>query len=153
MKEIELFIKESKIIFSDFNRPHNSNDFEDDPENTEYYKLLRNIAREDLTIDLMGDVAFGPFSSLSSHSLGYYMPRLIEFCLTGLKDVSSEPFMLLFINVIGDNPNSERFYLFKKRHKKAIHSTFNIMKKYYYELIKENGWNKELEMAIEKWDL
>ena len=153
MKEIEECIKEAKDIFSDFDKPKNSIDFENDPEYTEYNDVLRNITKEELTIEHLGDVAFGVFGALSSQALGYYLPRIIEFTLYRLNDISGEPFMSLFINIIGNDPNSEKFCLFKRKHKKAIYKTFSLIKKYYNNLIKENCWNEELDIAIEKWDL
>jgi hypothetical protein len=70
-----------------------------------------------------------------------------------LNDVSGEPFMLLFINIISIDSSSKRFDSFKKKHKNLIYKTFGLMKKHHYDLIKENGWIRELDLAVKKWNL
>lgn len=145
---IECFIKEGYKVFDGYDRPDIVVDHGNDLEYTEYSISLEGVCRDQLTIEHIGHICWGPLYALEPLALAHYMPRLIEFSILGIKDKSSYPFMLRLVDVLEPGPESERLMVLGSEQAQYLLRVLYFLKSVYLAVFKEHLYEGELNNAI-----
>jgi hypothetical protein len=144
--------KELYDLFSAFSKPAHSTNFEHCPECAEYDELLMSVAREDLTIEQIGTVCWGPVAFLTPDAMAYYLPRLMELALAGVPNKDREPFFVQFLNQIGlHDPTEPQFSRLELHHKALVFRCIDQLGSKYRKEIEEECCEDWLIDALAKW--
>ncbi|MFO6421978.1 hypothetical protein [Motilimonas sp. KMU-193] len=153
MNPLDKFIKQGYELFSCYEKPEQCIDHQGDFEYLEYEKSLTGVMLDDLEMNHLGHICWGPLSALGAEAIAYYMPKLIEFALLGLNDKADEPFFNLFTLVIGDPVDHERFSLLGYEQRNYIYRTFLLLKGLNFrdEHLVYGCYDDYFDEAIENW--
>lgn len=144
--------KELYDSFSEFTKPAHSTNHVHCPECAEYDSLLEHVRREDLSIEQIGTVCWGPVAFLVPDAMAYYLPRLMELALVGSSNKDGKPFFTQFLVQIGLHaPSEPQFSRLKPRHVALVHRCIEAIGKSYGKEIEEECWEDWLEEALGKW--
>ncbi len=145
-------IESAYNVFRVFEKPIRCTIHDDDcPECGDHEKTLKKATRETLSMDDMGTVAWSPVPNMNAEAMSYFLPRLIELAVAKAIDLDGDPYMMRFINTLLDGPNGEQYSLLGEEHKNVILQTLLYLRGHYDKTIKEAIWDRELDMAINKW--
>lgn len=150
---IERLILEGYDIFFSYVKPVSYIDHQNDPEYLEYEKALKNVGLSDLTLGHLGHVCWGPLSILGPHFLAYYMPKLVEFTVLGLRDKTGYPFMFRFVDLVLDGPNDKNFNILGAEQKEFILRVLYLLRAVCTKEFHDFCWDKDLEISIGLWEL
>lgn len=88
---------------------------------------------------------------MNAYAMAYFLPRLIELAVAKTIDPDGDPYMMRFINMVLSGPDGKRFRLLGEEHKYSIFQTLLFFKVHYLKIIEEDCWDRELDMAINRW--
>jgi hypothetical protein len=86
--------------FSCFKKPLHSTNYTHCPECAEYDELLNSVTRETLNVEEIGTVFWGPIAFLLPEAMAYYLPRLMELAILGVRNKENDSFIAQFLNQI-----------------------------------------------------
>jgi len=139
--------------FADFPRPNRclpADLYESERE--EFEAMLEGKSRDNLQAIDLGSTTWSPLAQLSPEAFGHFMPRLIEFALSGELDYGGEPFFERLICAALSGPGDARFSLFKDSHRAIVHECLVFLLQDYASQVEELCWSNELRDAITRWD-
>lgn len=153
MKQEEI-IKKAYDLFGSFKRPFLltllSKD-DNDPECMDHDEALKDTTCQTLTISQIGPVGYSPVPNFTSQAMAYFLPRLIEFAIRNVSDSDGEPYIIRFINSMLGGPDSKQFELLNNEQREIVHKTLLYAKQKYLNVIENDCWDNDLEIALKKW--
>jgi hypothetical protein len=93
--------------FAEFRQPEHSTSHTHCAECAEHDETLQGVPRERLSIEQIGTVCWGPVPFLTADAMAYFLPRLMELALQGVKNKDGGPFFEQFLLQIGTHAPSE----------------------------------------------
>jgi len=153
MQQLQLFIQEGYETFSLYKRPDQCIDHEGDPEYKEYEESLNGVSCSNLEMKHIGHISWGPLNALGSEAIAHFMPKLVEFAVLGQNDQAKQPFVILFTIVICKGPDDEQFLLLGHKQRLYIFRALLLLKALYHNCFTENLYDKEIDKAIELWEI
>lgn len=153
MKQEEI-IKKAYNLFSSFERPSlftRLDEDDDDPEANDHDNSLKNVNRRDLSIDKIGPVGYSPIPMFTPQAMGYFLPKLIEFAVNNVNDYDNDPYIVRFINSMSSGPEDYQYKMLNREQREIIYQTLLFAKQKYYEIIKFECWEDDVEIALNKW--
>ena len=151
MSTFDQFVNEARKVFVDYQRPIQCIDHQNDPEYKDHEESLTNVTCSNLTMAHIGHAGWHPMHALGAEAFPHFLPKLIEFAVTGAKDKSGEPFMLLFTLVVGDAINEPQCELLGSEQIEFIYRTLLLLKALYLPLFRDHEYEEDLNDAIEYW--
>lgn len=138
--------------FSCFEKPPHSTNYKHCPECADYDELLKSVARENLSVEEIGTVCWGPVAFLLPEAMAYYLPRLMELAILGVRNKENASFISQFLNQIGTyTPNEPQFALLNKSHIELMHECLIFINANHREEIEDECCEDWVEEAIIKW--
>jgi hypothetical protein len=150
----EEIINRAYDLFSSFKRPllfTRLNESEDDLEARNHDDSLKNTTRRNLSVSQIGPVGYSPVPSFTSQAMAYFLPRLIEFAVKNVTDSDNSPYIIRFINSTLNGPDNKQFKLLDDQQREIVYHTLLYTKENYYKDIENECWEKDLEIALNKW--
>lgn len=145
-------IESAYDVFGVFKKPLRCTIHDDDcPDCRDHEKTLKAVTRETLSTEDVGSVAWSPIPNMNAYAMAYFLPRLIELAVAKTIDPDGDPYMMRFINMVLSGPDGKRFRLLGEEHKYSIFQTLLFFKVHYLKIIEEDCWDRELDMAINRW--
>ena len=152
MSTLDKFVNEARKVFAEYERPVQCIDHQDDPEYKEHEESLTNVTCSNLSITHIGHAGWHPLHALGSEAFAHFLPKMIEFAVTGAKDRNGEPFMFLFIAVVGDAIKEPKCDLLGSVQREFIFRTFLLLKALYLPIFRDCEYEEDLNDAIEYWE-
>jgi hypothetical protein len=140
-------------VFSDFPRPEYcmpASLYESERE--EFEAMLEGKTRENLRAVDLGSSTWSPLALLTPEAIGHFMPRLIDFALSGELDFHSDPFFERFINMSLCGPSTETFSLFKTAHRTIVYECLVCLRQDFSSQVEDSCISDELQVAIGLWN-
>jgi hypothetical protein len=151
--DIRKLIENAYISLSVFEKPIRCTIHDDDClDCRDHENTLKKATRETLSIDDIGTVGWSPVPNMNPEAMSYFLPRLIELAVTEVNDSDGDPYMVRFINTVLEGPNVKQYSLLHEKHKKIVLQTLLYLRDHFFEIVKNESWDQELEIAISKWD-
>jgi hypothetical protein len=121
-------------------------------EREEFEAMLNGKSRENLRAVDLGSTMWSPLPLLSPEAMGHFMPRLIDFALSGELDYDGQPFLGWFINMSLSGPNEPDCSLFKAPHKTIVYECLVCLQQEYSAQVEQSCWTDQLRSAIALWN-
>jgi hypothetical protein len=154
MKQQEI-IGRAYDLFASFGRPTlftRLSENDDDPECRDHDSSLQGASVHTLSISQIGSSGYSPVPQLTPQAMAYFLPRLIEFAVRNVNDSDDDPFVVRFIDSTLNGPNHKQFKLLNEKQREVVYQTLLYVKRNYSNLIEESCADKDLEMALNKWN-
>ena len=151
----EEIINRAYDLFGSFEKPllitRRSED-DNDPECRDHDNSLQDTTNSNLSILQIGPTGFSPVPSFTPQAMAYYLPRLIEFAVRNVRDSDNDPYVIRFINSMFEGPENKQFELLNDEQRQIVYQTLLYAKENYYQIIENECWSDDLEIALYKWN-
>lgn len=121
-------------------------------EREEFEAMVDGKSRENLRAVDLGSTMWSPLPLLSPEAMGHFMPRLIDFALSGELDYDSQPFFEWFINMSLSGPSNPSCSLCQAPHRTIFYECLVCLQQEYSAQIEQSCWTNELRSAIGLWN-
>lgn len=118
----------------------------------EYETVLYGVAKENLSVETIGTVCWGPVSALTPEGMVYYLPRLLELAMIGVRNKDGEPFVCQFLNQVARyGEEARQFSQLSEIQRCAVRECLRYISGAHAEEIREHNYEDELTVALEAW--